>query len=123
MSRHLKGQHPDEAGELAVALIARCRRFVTGPAALAYVLPTSWLTIGTFENSRRQVLAKSTLHLVVWLGTGAFDAVTGHVVNVVLIAESSSAAPIAHLLAVVDARDRFHAEVGRERPAATMRLR
>jgi hypothetical protein len=51
----------------------------------AVVLPQNWLFMGTFSGLREEVLSKSTWRMLAWLGPGAFESVSGHVVQVVLL--------------------------------------
>jgi hypothetical protein len=53
------------------------------------VLPQNWLYLGWYERYRRALLANSTWLLVARLGTGAFETVSGEVVNVCLFVSSA----------------------------------
>ncbi|HBO3110868.1 TPA: hypothetical protein L4R01_001444 [Pseudomonas aeruginosa] len=72
--------------DLAAAFMVRLHELTeSGGAALA-VSPASWLQSGSYEGLRRHLLIESSIRLIAKLGTGAFDGISGEVVNVILTA-------------------------------------
>jgi hypothetical protein len=52
--------------------------------ANAFVTPTAWLFLQGYRRLRGWALASLNFNTLAWLGPGAFDAVSGEIVNVVL---------------------------------------
>ena len=50
----------------------------------AVVTPQNWLFLKTYRKLRERLLKGRTWNLVARLGPGAFETITGHVVNVAL---------------------------------------
>lgn len=70
--------------DLAAAFMLRIHELTEiGGVALA-VSPASWLQSGSYEGLRRHILDAFSLRLIAKLGVGAFDAISGEVVNVIL---------------------------------------
>ena len=82
---HVAARWPEATSDLAVALMMRATAGLHAAGSLAIVLPTSWTSQPRYELSRRAVLASEEVDLVCRLGSRAFGAVSGEVVNVVLI--------------------------------------
>ncbi len=73
---------PAASGDLATMFLARIQRLVQPGGAAATVSPQGWLTLKSYEAFRRDLLGSSSIALMAWLGTGAFRAISGAVVNV-----------------------------------------
>jgi len=85
--------------DLAVAILLRSLA-VSGSAA--FVTPQAWLFSGWYQAFRRLVLTTTTVSLVARLGAGAFDAVSGQVVNVALVVLGSGRPTPASMVVNVD---------------------
>lgn len=75
---------PKGTKDLATAFLLRLASLTESGGSHAFVSPQSWLTLGTYEMFRREVLRSSRLDCIARLGTGAFSAISGAVVNICL---------------------------------------
>jgi len=75
-----------EAGkaDLATAFVQRCMNACTDGGSISLVTPHNWLFLGSYKSLREQLLRSATWNLVARLGPGAFETITGEVVNVAL---------------------------------------
>ncbi len=71
--------------DLAFAMMARCMAFAKPRGGgTALVMPQNWLFLGRYKNGRKELLAEACFNLYARLGAGAFETISGEVVNVVL---------------------------------------
>jgi hypothetical protein len=83
--------------DLAAAFVERCRHFSARRGAYALVTPQNWLFLGSYADLRKALLESQRLAFVVRLGAGAFETITGEVVNVALsIVENERPNPSSH---------------------------
>jgi hypothetical protein len=85
--------------DLATAFISRCAELATTDGSVAVVSPQNWLLLKSYDRFRRHLLDKTTWNVVSWLGSGAFGAISGEVVNVSLTVVTT--APVSPLHEVV----------------------
>ena len=71
--------------DLAAAFTLRLLQLARHGGSIAAVAPQSLLTLSSFEPLRRSLLAEQSWNLVARLGSGAFAAIGGEVVNVALL--------------------------------------
>ena len=71
------------SSDLATAFVVRSTEMAPYGMA-ASVSPANWLTLGSYQDFRRGMLATAAPALVAWLGSRAFQSISGEVVNVVL---------------------------------------
>ncbi len=81
----IEARYADAKADLATAMLERCRDFCLPHGAYALVTPQNWLFLGSYKKLREKVLKEQTWHSVARLGPGAFETVTGEVVNVTLV--------------------------------------
>jgi hypothetical protein len=92
----------DSAADVANAMI---ERYLRGGAArsAAAVSPSSWLYQPAYKRFRRWLLDREAISLIVRLGPGAFEAISGEVVNVHLsVIHSTGAQKVLPLLELSD---------------------
>jgi len=77
---HCLQRYPESEAELANVMVDRWQNAKT----CAFVLPQNWLFMSTFARLRERLLRESDWTGLAWLGSGAFDAVNGQVVQTVL---------------------------------------
>jgi len=77
---------------------ARCR--VYGTAAM--VTPQNWLFLTSYKKLRQNLLKQQSWNMVVRLGPGAFETISGHVVNVALFILSATPPPSDQTMAGID---------------------
>ncbi|MBA7659375.1 hypothetical protein ES703_67353 [subsurface metagenome] len=70
--------------DLATVFVSRCVKFCTESGHIALVTPYAWLFQTAYKKLRKRYLSERSLLLLSHLGPGAFDTISGEVVNVCL---------------------------------------
>ena len=86
----LEARHQKARADLAAAFVERCRSFTMAGGAYALVTPQNWLFLGSYKGLRELILQEQILSHVSRLGDGAFNTISGAVVNVVLVCFTNS---------------------------------
>ncbi len=76
--------HGDAKGDLATMFVSRIFGWLGGDGTQAVVSPQNWLFLKTYRKLRERLLKGRTWNMVARLGPGAFETVSGEVVNVAL---------------------------------------
>ena len=76
--------HGDAKGDLATVLVSRIFGWLGKGGTQAVVSPQNWLFLKTYRKLRERLLKGRTWNMVARLGPGAFETVSGEVVNVAL---------------------------------------
>jgi len=98
----LKSHYPAAKADLATVFIQRCVDLCYPGATTAVVSPQIWLFLGSYKAFRTKLLEDRTWHFVARLGPGAFDSISGEVVNVGLFVLSKTTPSKDHLLSGLD---------------------
>ena len=78
--------YPDAKNELANVFLDRCLEFcVYGGGTVSVVLPQNWLFLGSYKKFRKKLLINDMWRMIARLGSGAFETISGEVVNVALL--------------------------------------
>ena len=96
----IERRFPGAFRDLATALAAR---FLSDGASIAFVLPQHWLYTSAFEKMRIEWLETSDWNLLARLGAGAFESISGEIVQVVLWGASSISPSLGSTYVAVDA--------------------
>lgn len=99
---HIERTDEEAKADLATAMISRALRMLVPNGTVAAVSPQYWLFQGSYELFRVGLLDTYTFDLVAGLGSGAFETISGEVVNVSLTSISKCSSPRS-LLTTVDA--------------------
>lgn len=83
--RYVDAFHAAARFDLATAFVERAERFCSSGGSAALVVPQNWLFLTSYARLRQWLLSETTLNEVVWLGPGAFGAISGEVVKPVLL--------------------------------------
>jgi hypothetical protein len=83
--------HPAAKHDLATCMFERLLRMSSGDVAV--VLPQGWTQLSRYQAFREAILDSRTLRSIAFLGSGAFTAISGEVVNVVLLSASAASPP------------------------------
>ena len=75
----------DARHDLATVFLQRSLDFCAPDCTVALVEPQGWLFLGAYEDFRERMLRTTSWNCVARLGTGAFETISGEVVNVALI--------------------------------------
>jgi len=89
--------------DIATVFLDRLLRLNSIAGTTALVMPQNWLFLTTYKKLRMRMLKTRRWDVVAKLGPGAFEAISGEVVNVALLAISASAPPKGHAFAGIDA--------------------
>ena len=76
--------------DLATVFLQRILRLCAPKGEVLLVLPQYWLFLARYKELRKFLLEKQTWHLLATLGPGAFETISGEVVNTCLVAMSPS---------------------------------
>lgn len=92
LSDRLKTHFPDGWANLATAFLERMTKFVGRNGSVAAVTMQDWLFKDKYRRFRRHYLENTAWNLLARLGPGAFETISGEVVNVCLLVVSRAAA-------------------------------
>jgi hypothetical protein len=81
--------HPMAKADLATCFVERSLSFCGPGGSSSLVTPQSWLFRGRYVDIRKKMLSTSKFQLIARLGAGAFDTVSGHVVQTALSVQTS----------------------------------
>lgn len=84
LKEYLEKQYPLGKADLATAFVLRCLEFCVEGGSTALVTPQSWLFLAAYTKLRQMLLYNRSWNSVARLGPGAFETISGHVVNVAL---------------------------------------
>lgn len=92
----------DAADDLAQVFFDRCLRFLSPGCSIALIAPQKWTYAPRYKHYRRRFLNESQLDLVGLLGTGAFRAITGEVVDPGAFIATAGPSQVAHKFSWID---------------------
>jgi len=87
---HCERIYPTAKADLATCFIERSSAFLVHHGTVSVVAPTNWLYQPAYKHFRRSILENKDWCAVARLGPGAFDGITGEVVNVTVIVIGNS---------------------------------
>lgn len=90
---HADSHFPLSKHDLATIMLERIFKMTEGTVSV--VLPQGWTQTSRYRTLRERILATRTLRLCAFLGPGAFTAISGEVVNAVLLLVHTSPPPAA----------------------------
>ena len=76
--------HGHAKGDIATVFVSRIFRWLGEHGTQAVVTPQNWLFLTTYRKLRERLLNERTWNVVARLGSGAFETISGEVVNVAL---------------------------------------
>jgi len=71
--------------DLANVFLERCLKLCSTGGAVSFVMPQNWLFLAGYKAQREHLLNTQNWNLLARLGSGAFEMITGEVVNAILI--------------------------------------
>ena len=71
--------------DLANVFLERCLKLCIPGGVVSFVMPQNWLFLKSYQKQREHLLRHSTWNLLARLGSGAFEMITGEVVNAILL--------------------------------------
>ncbi|MFH1418837.1 MAG: DNA methyltransferase [Planctomycetota bacterium] len=103
LKAYLEKHHSDGKRDLATAFVERCLQFNSSAGASALVTPQNWFFLPTYKYLRQNMLKRYEWNIVVRLGPGAFEGISGHVVNVGLPVLTAKKPVPGHRMVGIDA--------------------
>ncbi|NOU26846.1 MAG: SAM-dependent methyltransferase, partial [Polyangiaceae bacterium] len=85
LQEHCEHFHDDAKGNLACAFVDRCLRIAAPGGTIAVVSINEMLFLGTYKHLRKRLLRDYEWAFAARLGAGAFETISGEVVNVSLL--------------------------------------
>lgn len=76
--------YPMAKNDLATVFLVRCLQLCKSGGVVNAVLPQNWLFVSGYRQFRRSLLSEFCINSIARLGSGAFDAIGGEVVKVIL---------------------------------------
>ena len=98
-------RHGEAKADLATAFVERCRSFCLPGGVYAVVTPQNWLFLASYGKLRESLLREQSWEQVARLGPGAFQTISGEIVNVSLIIVSNAPPDQNQLIAGIDASE------------------
>ena len=101
--------YPDAKNDLANVFLERCLELAHPPLAgqgagvVQIVMPQNWLFLTSYKKQRASLLQRVQWNLLARLGPGAFETISGEVVQAVLLTKTRAPAPEGFALHGVDA--------------------
>lgn len=77
--------YPEGKNDLATVFLDRCLELCHVGGTSSIVLPQNWLFLTSYRKFREKLLNKDLWHLIARLGPGAFETISGEVVQAALI--------------------------------------
>jgi hypothetical protein len=94
--------YPEAKADIATCFVERCIELCDKGGTTALVTPQNWLFLGTYKKMRKRLLESVGWEAVVRLGPRAFEAISGEVVNVTLVALTRMPPSDEHRFAGID---------------------
>ncbi len=102
LKEYVAKYHDDAKQDLATAFIDRAIGFSGQGGSVGIVSPQNWLSLPAYSALRRRLLKTTEFNVLAKLGPGAFETISGEVVNVALIILSKSRVDDDHKYGGVD---------------------
>jgi hypothetical protein len=83
LSAYVQADYPMASRDLSTCMMVRARRMLEDYGVSAFITPHSWFYLRGYSNMRKWACAQHQPALIAWLGPGAFESISGEVVNVV----------------------------------------
>jgi hypothetical protein len=80
--------YPDAKADLATCFVERCLAFCADHGVTSLVTPQNWLFLGSYKKLRSRLLKTRKWICLARVGSGAFETISGAVVNVSLVSIS-----------------------------------
>ncbi|MDR1039964.1 MAG: N-6 DNA methylase [Deltaproteobacteria bacterium] len=91
LKKFCSDRYPEAKNDLATVFLERCLKLCRSGGTSAVVMLQNWLFQKTFRSVREKLLGQAAWHLLVRLGSGAFETIGGEVVKVALLVLSNRA--------------------------------
>ena len=110
LKQYCKRYYSVAKNDIANVFLERCLKFAESASdpgdsigAVQVVMPQNWLFLGSYRKQRERLLREVSWNLLGRLGPGAFETISGEVVNAILLTLANTPAPDGFPLSGVDA--------------------
>lgn len=102
---YCEAQYPDAKNDLANVFLERCLELSCDQSSgvVQIVMPQNWLFLTSYKKQRESLLNSVQWNLVARLGPGAFETISGEVVQAILLTQTNAKAAEGFLLRGLDA--------------------
>jgi hypothetical protein len=95
--------HPKAKADLATCFVERCLDFCSKYGSTTLITPQNWLFLGSYKKQREHLLKAETWNLLARLGPGAFETISGEVVNAIFFTLTHTEPAFGKMLRGLDA--------------------
>lgn len=104
LKQYCEANYPDAKNDLANVMLERCLKLVkAGSGVVQFVMPQNWLFLASYKKQRETLLKRVQWNLLARLGPGAFETISGEVVQAALLTHTSAHPDDSHFLKGLDA--------------------
>lgn len=89
--------------DLANVFLERCLELTTAEGVMQIVMPQNWLFLTSYKKQRQNLLKRVQWNVLARLGPGAFETISGEVVQAVLLTQTNTPAQESFQLRALDA--------------------
>lgn len=91
LKKYCETHYPDGRHDLANVFLTRCLELTKsqGQGVIQIVMPQNWLFLTRYKRQRERLLKSVSWNLLIRLGPGAFETISGEVVQAVLLTQSN----------------------------------
>ncbi len=104
---YCESHYPESKHDLANVFLERCLELslTKGQGVLQIVMPQNWLFLGTYKKQREALLKTTSWNFLARLGPGAFETISGEIVQAILITQTNIAPNAMTTLRGIDASE------------------
>ncbi|WP_233253668.1 BREX-1 system adenine-specific DNA-methyltransferase PglX [Limnohabitans sp. 2KL-1] len=90
LKEYCETHYADAKNDLANVFLERCLELSqeNGVGVVQIVMPQNWLFLGSYKKQRESLLKRVQWNMLAWLGPGAFETISGEVVQAVLLTQT-----------------------------------
>jgi hypothetical protein len=94
LKEYCEAHYADAKNDLANVFLERCLELSQekGAGVVQIVMPQNWLFLGSYKKQRESLLKRVEWNLLARLGAGAFETISGEVVQAVLLTQTNETA-------------------------------
>ncbi|WP_436637656.1 Eco57I restriction-modification methylase domain-containing protein [Microbaculum sp. FT89] len=89
LSAHIERRFENAKADLATAMLARMKELAENGGTISALTPQNWIYLGVYKKFRQSILKNMAINAIGILGPGAFETISGEVVNVLLFTASN----------------------------------
>ncbi len=87
---YCESYYPTAKNDLANVFLERCLELAKAAGVVQIVMPQNWLFLSSYKKQRENLLKRVCWNMLARLGAGAFDTISGEVVQAILITQTNT---------------------------------